>query len=107
MIISAIAISPRVIVLGQAVDIIVLTEGVDPSALVEICVSVGWPFAIDGRAMLCQTVMGSESASFRALVTCKTVAATCHITALAAADDGQGCRAYEVVEVNLKGRASV
>jgi len=106
MIISAVAVSPKVIVLGEPVDIIVLIEGTDPDGAVEVCVSVAWPFEIDGRAMLCQTAIGSPlSVSFRCLVTSKGTAENCQITVLAASDDGQNCTALEKAEVHPDGRS--
>ena len=101
MIISALVISPKAIVLGQPIDIIVVVEGAERSQVVEICVSVAWPFEIEEQAMLCQTVLGSPplSVSFRARLTTKAAASTCQITALADAEDGQSCSALEVAEV--------
>jgi hypothetical protein len=106
MIISAVAISPKAIVLGEPVDIIVLVEGAGPSRVVEVCVSVAWPFEIEGRAMLCQMGAGSPlSVSFRGLVTCNATVPICQITVLAAADDGQSCTALEEAEVNVNRRS--
>ena len=100
MIVSAVVVSPNPTVLGEPVDIIVLVEGIDPSEAVEVCVSVAWPFEIERRAMLCQTVLGSAgSVSFRTRLSSKTPASTCQITVLAGAEDGQTCTVVEVVDV--------
>jgi len=94
-------VSPTPVVLGAPVDIAVFVEGVRLSREVEICVAVGWPFEIEGRAMLCKAVPGSSSLSvaFRSRLTAKAIATRCQITVLADAADDQGAKASEIVDV--------
>lgn len=107
MVIAAVVVSPRPIELDESVDIVVVIEGAEPADVVQVCVSVAWPFEIDGRAMLCQAVSASSlTVSFRGRLTAKKALSTCQITVVADSGDGESCIAVEAVEIALDRRTS-
>src|SRR4051794_896128 len=99
--IAALVVSPDLVPLDHAVDVLALVEFDGPARPIEVCISVSAPVALDHRAMLCQSVFASSpaSVSFRVRITAPASQTTCEFTVLAGDDDGQTCELHQTIRL--------
>jgi hypothetical protein len=97
--IAAVLFSPSTLAPGVRPQIAVIVEFSQGPRTVEVCLAVSYPFALDGRAMLCSNGVGDSpvTVTFAPVVTGPPTDTIAGLTVLAADDDGNQAEYKELI----------